>query len=89
MEIIMKITFYGLVQNHSGCDSIVVEHAETLNRLIDELGDRLGVHFKEYLLGDDTCFFLINGKSIMRTGGLNTPLDPDDNIEVLPVVEAG
>jgi molybdopterin converting factor small subunit len=85
----MKIIFYESVQNYSGCDGLEIEHAETLNRLIDKLGDRLGVHFKEYLLGEGTCFFLINGKSIMRTGGLNTPLNPDDKIEVLPVVEAG
>jgi molybdopterin converting factor small subunit len=85
----MNVIFYESVKNYSGCDSMEIEYAETLNNLVDKLGNRLGEHFKEYLLGEGTCFFLINGKSIMRTGGLNTPLNPDDKIEILPVVEAG
>ena len=85
----INIIFYESVQNHSGCKSIEIEPVETLKVLIDKLGERLGDGFKEYLLGDDTCFFLINGKSILRTGGLNTKLNPNDKIEVLPMVEAG
>ena len=85
----IKIIFYESVQNHSGCESIELELMETLIHLIDELGERLGDDFKEYLLREDTCFFLINGKSILRTGGLNTKLKPNDKIEVLPLVEAG
>jgi len=85
----VKVIFYESVQNHSGCGSIELESPEVLMALIDHLGEKLGEEFKEYLLGEDTCFFLINGKSILRTEGLNTRLKPNDKIEVLPLVEAG
>ena len=85
----IKVLFYESVQNYSGCESLEIEPVETLKDCIEQLGEKLGFHFKEYLLGEDTCFFLVNGKSIARTGGLNTSLNPNDKIEVLPVVEAG
>lgn len=87
----MKIIFYGAVGEYTDCESIEmeIEQIKTLNDLINKLEERYGAKFKGYLLGDDTCFFLINGKSIMRTGGLNTSLNHDDKIEILPVVEAG
>jgi len=85
----VKVVFYESIQNHSGCESIELEPVEALIILIDKLGEKLGTDFKEYLLRDDTCFFLINGKSISRTGGLNTRLEPNDKIEILPFIEAG
>ena len=85
----LKILFYESVQNHSKCESLEAEVVETLRDLINQLGERLGESFKDYLLGEDTCFFLVNGRSILRTGGLNTPLEPNDKIEILPIVEAG
>ena len=85
----LKVFFYASVQDHSGCEELEIEEVETLADCIDKLEEKLGSHFKDYLLGEDTCFFLVNGKSILRTGGLNTPLHPHDKIEILPVVEAG
>ena len=85
----MIVSFYESVQNHTGCQTIEVAQADTLRTLIDLLGKQFGESFQEYLLGDDTCFFLVNGKSILHTGGLHTPLKPEDRVEILPVVEAG
>ena len=85
----IKVLFYESVQNHSGCVVLEIEPVETLKDCIEQLGEKLGSHFKEYLLGEDTCFFLVNGKSIVRTGGWNTPLGTHDKIEILPIVEAG
>ena len=85
----LKVFFYESVQNYSQCERLEIEPVETLRDCIEQLGEKLGYPFKDYLLGEDTCFFLVNGKSIVRTGGLNTPLNPNDKIEILPVVEAG
>jgi len=85
----VKVLFYESVKNHSKCESLEIEFAGTVLDLIHQLGERLGAGFRDYLLEDDTCFFLVNGKSIIRTGGLNTPLGPSDKIEILPIVEAG
>jgi MoaD family protein len=85
----MEVLFYESVQNYSSCKSVEMKHVETLQVLIDELGNKFGKEFREYLLGEETCFFLVNGKSIMRTGGLKTPLKKGDKIEILPHVDAG
>ena len=85
----MVVSFYECVQNHTDCQTIEVAQADTLRTLIDLLGQQFGEPFHDYLLADDTCFFLVNGKSIIHTGGLRTPLTPEDRVEILPVVEAG
>lgn len=86
----MTVLFYGSVQEHTnGEKSLEVEGAQSVRALIDLLGERFNGHFKDFLLGDRTCFFLVNGNGIMTTGGLGTQLQPDDTIEVLPFVEGG
>ena len=86
----MKVLFYGSVQEYT-CDekSLEVGNVQCVRALIDLLGERFDEHFKEFLLGDSTCFFLVNGNGIMTTGGLGTPLQSNDTVEVLPFVEGG
>jgi len=57
--------------------------------LINILSGHFGEDFQDFLLGKETCFFLINGKGIMMSGGLDTKLNPGDKIEVLPFAQAG
>ena len=86
----MTVMFYGSVLDQTrGNKSLELENTKTVSALIDVLGGLYGKNFKEYLLGDDTCFFLVNGKALLATGGLNTPLSQDAKIEILPVAEAG
>lgn len=86
----MEVVFYGGVLDHTGGKkSCEIDDSPTLRELIDKLGGLFGGQFREFLLGDETCFFLINGKGIMMTGGLNTKLHSKDRIEVLPFAEAG
>ena len=85
----MTVQFYLSVQEHTKCQEIELEQAETMRVLIDKLGERFGEDFRQYLLADETCFFLINGKSLLSIGGMNAPLQPNDKIQILPVVEAG
>jgi len=78
------------VIDHAGGESSFQSHgSERVRTLIDELGERFGQNFKAFLLGDETCLILVNGKGIMTTGGLDTELLPDDKVELLPFVEAG
>lgn len=86
----MTVLFYGSVQKYtSGEKSLDVGGTHSLRTLIGLLGARFGEPFQEFLLADGTCFFLVNGNSIMATGGLKTQLQPADTIEVLPMVEGG
>jgi molybdopterin converting factor small subunit len=86
----MTVLFYGSVQEYTlGEKSLEVGGVQCVSALIDLLGERFGEDFKEFLLGDHTCFFLVNGNGIMTTGGLGTQLQSEDTVEVLPLVEAG
>lgn len=86
----MTVLFHGSVQEYtageSSCDA---EGAPDMRALIALLGERYGGQFTDFLLGDGLCFFLVNGKGIMMTGGLGTPLQPGDTVEVLPFVHGG
>jgi len=86
----MKTLFHGSILDYTvGESSLEVGDAQCLRALIDVLGERFGADFKEFLLDDDTCIFLVNGNGIMTTGGLGTPLHSGDTVEVLPFVEGG
>jgi len=86
----VKVLFYGAVlQYTNGENFFELNDCSTVRDLVSKLGGHFGERFRIFLLGDETCFFLINGKGLMMTGGLDTKLYPDDKIEVLPFAEAG
>jgi len=86
----MIVLIYGGMRQYAGgVGSFVPNSSQSLRMLIDELGCRFGDHFKELLLCGENCFFLINGRGIMATGGLDTPLSPGDRVEVMPFIDAG
>ena len=88
----MKVLFYGSVLDYTNGEKEFEfpdnNNCSSVNDLIKILGDhyeRLG----EILPEGNTCFFLVNGRGLMMTGGLNTRLNQGDKIEVLPFTEAG
>ena len=86
----MTVLFYGDAIKHAkGAESFAALGSTSVRGLIDELGAHFGQAFKDFLLGDETCLILVNGKGLMPTGGIDTPLSPGDRIEILPFVEAG
>ncbi|MCL2443331.1 MAG: MoaD/ThiS family protein [Treponema sp.] len=86
----MDVLFYGNVINYTDGEKLCeVKDCTSVRELIDELGNCYGDGFRQFLLGEDTCFFLVNGKGLMMTGGLNTRLQSGDKIEVLPFADAG
>ena len=90
----MKVLFYGSVREHTNGDKSyefpdTSESCLCIRDLIGKLGGYYGAAFRDFLLGSETCFLLVNGKGIMMTGGLDTKLLPGDKIELLPFVQAG
>ena len=90
----MTVSFYGSVLDYVGDErtdgrTIEMGAAPSVRALIGLLGGRYGEPFLEFLLGEDTCFFLVNGASLMATGGLDTPLGAGDTVEILPFVDGG
>ena len=86
----MKVLFYGCVLDFTnGEKSFETGDCGTVRDLSVKLCDHFGERFRKFLFGDETCFFLVNGRGLMATGGLDTKLSPDDRIELLPIAEAG
>jgi molybdopterin converting factor small subunit len=86
----LTVRFYGCVVGQaSGSTSYEPKNSSDIRQLIDELGDLYGKGFKDYLLGEGTCLFLVNGSGILLTGGLSTKLNQGDRIEILPFIQAG
>ena len=86
----VNVLFHGGVKEYTSDEkSFEAGGTQSVRMLIELLGEHFGADFKDFLLGDDTCFFLVNGNGIMTTGGLSTLLSPGDTVEVLPFVEGG
>jgi len=86
----MTVKFSGPIKKYTnGETEFNPLNSTTLRELTDELYNRYGKVFKNYITENDSCLILINGKGTMMSGGLDTPLKPEDIIEILPVVIAG
>jgi molybdopterin converting factor small subunit len=86
----MTVTFHGAMLERAGGEkSFKARDSRSIRELVDELGSHFGEGFKELLLSGETCFFLVNGKGIMSTGGLDTLLHPEDKVDILPLIVAG
>jgi len=88
--VFMDVIFYGNVLNYTNSEKhFEADDCSNVRELVDALGRRYGEKLKEFLLGEETCFFLVNGTGLMLTGGLNTKLKNGDKVEVLPFADAG
>ena len=86
----MTVFFYGnVIDQANGAQRFAPQNSASVRALIDELGGQFGDAFRVFLLAEENCFFLVNGRGLMGTGGLDTPLLPGDKVEILPFVEAG
>jgi len=85
----MKVYFYGNVRDYTRGEKMAEPDCANIRELVSALGKKFGKRFEDFLLGDKTCFFLVNGKGVMMTGGLDTRLGPDDRVEILLFADAG
>ncbi|MCL2410148.1 MAG: MoaD/ThiS family protein [Treponema sp.] len=86
----MEVNFYGkILEFTNGEKSHELNDCSNIQELIEKLASFYGEKFKQFLIGENTCFFLVNGKGIMMTGGLETKLTSGDKVEVLPFADAG
>ena len=86
----MTVLFYGnVIDQAKGAETFTSQNSQTLRALVDELGAHFGQAFRDFLLVEGTCFFLVNGMGVLYSGGLDMKLQPGDRVEILPFVEAG
>jgi len=86
----VKVLFYGNLLEYTNGEKVYeADNCSNVKELVCKLGEHFGERLKDFLQGDDNCLFLVNGKGLMMTGGLDTKLVHDDKIEVLPFADAG
>jgi len=86
----MTVKFYGSALEYVGAEKAVeLETCKNIEVLIEVLGRRYGNEFEEALRSGEKWFILVNGSGIAHSGGLKTPLQLNDRIDILPFVEAG
>jgi len=86
----MKVTFYSSITKYTNGDkTFTPKNHPTLRELLKELGDHYGEDFISFIDDKDTCLILINGKGVKLSGGLDSPLESGDKVDILPFVDAG
>jgi molybdopterin synthase sulfur carrier subunit len=67
--------------------------ADTVGEALDELAAKYGDEFEERLLEDGELRrfvnLYVNGDDVRHGEGLDTPVDDDDEISILPAVSGG
>ena len=92
----MRVRFYAYIRNFTGCAEADIPYQETAGALARSLCDRYGSKLREKIFPNKNTeefgpeiIFLINGRHVIHLGGCNAPLDPDDRVDVFPVVAGG
>jgi MoaD family protein len=67
--------------------------APTLHALLKELVSQYGAAFEKKVFQEGqlsgSMIILVNGQDVVRLGGLETPLSPEDNVVFFPMVAGG
>ena len=65
----------------------------TIGGLLELLSRRYGLAFRKAVFAGDelhaNVILLVNGRNVRNSGGLATPLNPDDQVCVFPMVAGG
>lgn len=86
----MNVRFHGTALEHTGGKELIkLNNSGDIYSLIDEIGSLFGDSFRGVLLDGEAFFFLVNGTGIMKTGGFETKLSPEDTVEIVPFFDAG
>ena len=69
------------------------EPPATLGGLLQALSGRYGAAFRRAVFDGERLsaivIILVNGRNVHFTGGLDTPLSPDDQVSIFPMVAGG
>lgn len=88
----MKVSFHATIREAAGTPEAEVQ-ASSVRELLRKLRDDFGATLFGMLVDNDALredvVILVNGQNISHTGGLDTPLNPDDEIAIFPPVSGG
>ena len=91
----MRVRFFAYLRDITRCSEEDLPYQETAGALArflcERYGDKLRQKFfpvAEDQLGPE-IILLINGRHVNHLGGLAAPLNPDDRVDVFPLVAGG
>ena len=100
----MRVRFFAYIRNFTGCAEADIPYRETAGALARSLCERYGDKLQQKFFppeisggkGKNTeekfgpeIIFLINGRHVSHLGGTAAPLNPDDRVDIFPVVAGG
>jgi molybdopterin synthase sulfur carrier subunit len=98
----MRVRFFAYLRNITGCAEADLPYQETAGALARSLCDRYGDKLRQKIFppsgGEGTqgeekfnseIIILINGRHVSHLGGFTAPLNPDDRVDVFPMVAGG
>ena len=89
----MKVKYFAYIRNYTGTKEIEIDHCYTLKELLLKLCEKYGAKFRNKIFENnslsDEIIILVNGRSIVHLQGLETLLNPEDEISIFPVVAGG
>ncbi len=87
-----KVKFSSALERVTGERNTTVE-ASTVGDAVDELTEQYGEEFEERLIEDGELRrfvnLYVNGEDVRHEDGLDTEIDEDDEISILPAVSGG
>ena len=95
----MRVRFFAYIRNITGCTEVDVPCQATAGALARFLCDRYGDKLRQKIFPDGNStgkeefgpeiIVLINGRHVCHLGGASAPLNPDDKVDIFPVVAGG
>jgi len=89
----MKVRYFAYIRNLTGAKEIEIGHCSTLRELLLKLCEKYGDSFRNKIFVNDNLsneiIILVNGRNIVHLQGLETLLNPEDEISIFPVVAGG
>ena len=100
----MRVRFFAYIRDFTGCLEADVPYQKTAGDLARSLCDLYGDKLRQKIFPSEEMdkmakraeekfgpeiIFLINGRHVNHLGGVNAPLNPDDRVDVFPVVAGG
>ncbi|MDR2951959.1 MAG: MoaD/ThiS family protein [Treponema sp.] len=98
----MRVRFFANLRSLTGCAETDVPYRETAGALAlslcEKYGDKLRLKIFSPASGEgkegeekfnSEIIILVNGRHVSHLGGFHAPLQPDDRVDVFPMVAGG
>ena len=91
----MRVRFFAFIRNYTKCNEADIPYRETIGALARSLCDLYGEPLRQKIFpsGEEQfgpeIIIIINGRHVSHLGGPAAPLQPDDRVDIFPVVAGG